>query len=68
MPQTTAYTAIEQVDTEHLLVAAQWAMRNGDGSGALILLEAIITKVPDHAQALVLRDQLRRIMTEVELE
>ena len=43
-------------------------MRNGDSAGALRLLDAIITKVPDHSQALVLRDQLRRIMTEVELE
>ena len=67
-PQNTAYKAIERVDTEHLLAAAQWAMRSGDGPGALILLEAIITKVPDHPQALALRDQLRRIMTEVELK
>jgi len=64
----SAYSAIEQVDTEHLLVAAQWAMRNGDAPGALILLEAITTKFPDHAQAVVLRDQLRRIMAEVEIE
>ena len=67
IPPNPAYAAIEEVDTEHLLVAAQWALRNGDGPGALILLEAITSKSPDNAQAIALRDQVRRILAEVEL-